>query len=50
MTQISMIGGTLGLFTGFSIMSGIEIVYFIVKIIVGRMENTKMTRKLKPDI
>ena len=45
MTQISVIGGTLGLFTGFSIMSGIEIVYFIVKIVLGRMKNTKIARK-----
>ena len=30
-TQISVIGGTMGLFTGFSILSGCEIVYFIVK-------------------
>ena len=31
-TQISNIGGTMGLFTGFSIISGIEIIYFAVKI------------------
>ena len=31
-TQISTIGGTMGLFTGFSIISGIEIIYFAVKI------------------
>ena len=30
--QISLIGGTMGLFTGFSIISGIEIIYFAVKI------------------
>ena len=46
MTQISVIGGTLGLFTGFSIMSGIEIIYFILKIVLGRMENTKLARKI----
>ena len=32
--EISAIGGTLGLFTGFSIISAIEIVYFGVKIIL----------------
>ena len=32
--EISAIGGTMGLFTGFSIMSAVEIVYFGVKIIV----------------
>ena len=31
--MISAIGGTLGLFTGFSIMSSVEIVYFGIKII-----------------
>ena len=30
-TQISVIGGTMGLFTGFSIISAVEIVYFSVK-------------------
>ena len=30
-TKISMIGGMLGLFTGFSIMSGIEIIYFTIR-------------------
>ena len=31
--MISAIGGTLGLLTGFSIISGAEIIYFAVKII-----------------
>ena len=31
--QLSAIGGTLGLLTGFSIISGIEIVYFLIRII-----------------
>ena len=30
--QLSAIGGTMGLLTGFSIISGVEIVYFGVKI------------------
>ena len=30
-TQISTIGGTMGLFTGFSIISGIELIYFAAK-------------------
>ena len=33
-TKISMIGGTLGLLTGFSILSGAEIVYFLVKMVL----------------
>ena len=29
--QISLIGGTMGLLTGFSIISGVEVVFFILK-------------------
>ena len=32
--KLSAIGGTMGLLTGFSIISGVEIVYFGVKIIL----------------
>ena len=32
MDMLSAIGGTMGLLTGFSIISGVEIVYFAVKI------------------
>ena len=32
--MLSAIGGTMGLLTGFSIISGVEIVYFGVKIIL----------------
>ena len=34
-TKLSVIGGTLGLFTGFSIISGIEIVYYACKAMIG---------------
>ena len=30
--MLSAIGGTMGLLTGFSIISGVEIIYFIVRI------------------
>ena len=30
--QLSLIGGTMGLFSGFSIISGIEIVFFVAKL------------------
>ena len=33
--QISLIGGTMGLLTGFSIISGVEIVAFLVKLIMS---------------
>ena len=37
--QLSAIGGTMGLLTGFSIISGVEILYFAVKIIIKRFKN-----------
>ena len=33
--QLGLIGGTMGLFTGFSILSGIEILYFGAKFMAG---------------
>ena len=30
--MLSAIGGTMGLLTGFSIISGVEIIYFVVKV------------------
>ena len=32
--MLSAIGGTMGLLTGFSIISGIEIVYFVIRIVL----------------
>ena len=31
--KLSAIGGTMGLLTGFSLISGVEIVYFMIKIV-----------------
>ena len=36
--MLSAIGGTMGLLTGFSIISGVEIIYFAVKIALGYMK------------
>ena len=33
--QIGLIGGTMGLLTGFSILSGVEIIYFAVKLFMS---------------
>ena len=33
--QLGLIGGTMGLLTGFSILSGVEIVYFLVKLFMS---------------
>ena len=32
--QLSAIGGTMGLLTGFSLISGVKIIYFMVKIVL----------------
>ena len=37
--MLSAIGGTMGLLTGFSIISGVEIGYFAVKIAVNVFKN-----------
>ena len=35
--KISTVGGNLGLLTGFSIISGVEIIYFAVKIVLKKI-------------
>ena len=44
--MISAIGGTLGLFTGFSIMSAFELVYFGIKIILEAIKTNNSKRKV----
>ena len=44
--MISAIGGTLGLFTGFSIMSAFELVYFGIKIIIEAIKTKNSKRKV----
>ena len=43
--MLSAIGGTMGLLTGFSIISGVEIMYFLGKIILNIMKNKKQLIK-----
>ena len=38
---LSAIGGTMGLLTGFSIISGVEILYFAAKIIINYLRKLK---------
>ena len=46
--KLSAIGGTMGLLTGFSLISGVEILYFMVKIILRiRNKTTLKIRELK---
>ena len=42
--MLSAIGGTMGLLTGFSIISGVEIMYFGVKIILMNMRKQKFIK------
>ena len=39
--MLSAIGGTMGLLTGFSIISGVEIIYFSAKIILSILTKNK---------
>ena len=41
MDKLSLIGGTMGLLTGFSIISGVEIAYFIIKIFLSLITRKK---------
>ena len=43
--MLSAIGGTMGLLTGFSIISGVEIVYFGVKIIIKFLQDRQKQMK-----
>ena len=43
--QLGLIGGTLGLLTGFSILSGIEILYFIIKGFLSLVKGGLIKRK-----
>ena len=40
--QISLIGGTMGLLTGFSIISGVEIIYYAVIIVKNICKNNEI--------
>ena len=45
--KISMFGGTMGLFTGFSLLSAFEIVYFILKFLYQVWQNYKIEERQK---
>ena len=44
--MLSAIGGTMGLLTGFSIISGVEILYFAVKFILQAMRKNMAAKSL----
>ena len=39
--QLSLIGGTMGLLTGFSIISGVEIIFFLLRLILLIIKKSK---------
>ena len=39
--QLSLIGGTMGLFSGFSIISGVEIIFFVAKFLYKSIAHCK---------
>ncbi len=41
--MLSAIGGTMGLLTGFSIISGVEILYFLLKFVFSLFRKRKNT-------
>ena len=45
--MLSAIGGTMGLLTGFSIISGVEIVYFGIKIIFKIIQDRLNKKQMK---
>ena len=45
--KFSAIGGTMGLLTGFSIISGVEMVYFGIKIILKILRNRLNKKRMK---
>ena len=45
-TQLGVVGGTMGLLTGFSILSGIEILYYICKLVVSFRKQKKEERDI----
>ena len=42
--QLGLIGGTMGLLTGFSILSGVEIIYYIGKFVVNLTKSLCLNR------
>ena len=40
-SQLSLVGGTMGLLTGFSILSGVEIIYYAIRFFMSLKISTK---------
>ena len=44
--QLGLIGGTMGLLTGFSILSGVEIIYYLLRFQLFKIFKIKVARSL----
>ena len=44
--QLGLIGGTMGLLTGFSILSGVEILYYVLMLFMNSLRSSKSVRQL----
>ena len=42
---LGLIGGTMGLFTGFSILSGVEIIYYLAKFFLSLRFKSRINQK-----
>ena len=45
--QLGVIGGTMGLLTGFSILSAVEIIYFLVRVLLATKQKTSGSKGKK---
>ena len=45
-TKVSIIGGTMGLFAGFSIISAVEFIFFVIKFLIITMKKFKESKNL----
>ena len=43
---VASVGGTLGLFTGFSVLSAVEILYFLGKFLFRRIDQRRIHKKI----
>ncbi len=43
---VGSVGGTLGLFTGFSVLSAVEILYFLIKFLLRGFDRRTIQRKV----
>ena len=48
--QLSLIGGTMGLLTGFSVISGVEIIFFLAKLLFNTLAHCRGKHSKVPQL